>query len=173
MTNKKIITSILLTGITLLSAGCTTTGTGGGDLNYVNKGKHPTSPVKFIWKSSDNGQHGTMTATLPKDVYQGPFFQITEQTNSEILTPLWTGWNEGWNDWPYPYGGGAYITDYSSYQYITRYTGKVVANLSDTSGHRMRCRFFLTVPSMGMSGGGQGECQLSGGRSINAVFDAT
>ena len=35
----------------------------------------------------------------------------------------------------------------------------------------MRCRFLLFSPSAGMMGGGQGECQLSDGRTINATFD--
>lgn len=42
-----------------------------------------------------------MAATLPNAVYQGPFFQITRQIEGDVLTPLWAGWNDGWDDWPY------------------------------------------------------------------------
>jgi hypothetical protein len=34
----------------------------------------------------------------------------------------------------------------------------------------MRCRFFLNDPAGGMGGGGQGECQFNGGRTVDAVF---
>jgi len=173
MTNKKIMTAILLTGITALSAGCTTTGTGEGDMTNAYSNSQSSSPVKFTWKSSDKSQQGTMTATVENDVYQGPFFQITSQTKEETLWPLWNGWEEGWDGWPYSYNDGAYIADYDTTQYITLYSGKVVANLKDTNGQRMRCRFDLTFPAAGLSGGGEGECQLPGGRSIDAVFDAT
>jgi hypothetical protein len=34
----------------------------------------------------------------------------------------------------------------------------------------MRCRFDLNDPPSGMSGGGQGKCQVAGGATIDAVF---
>jgi hypothetical protein len=147
-------------------AGCTTMGMGGGELTA--KGK-PTEPVVFSWKSTDGGLTGTMVATLPDATYTGRFFEITQQTQGETLAPMWNGWNEGWYDWPYwsqPWPG-----TYGATQFITHYSGKVVANLQTNGGERMRCRFHLAHPSGGMSGGGQGECQLSGGRVINAAFD--
>lgn len=149
----------------MVSAGCATTGMGRGEMTV--KGKS-AEPVLFRWKSMDGGLSGTMTTILPDAVYTGRFFQITRQVTREALVPMWDGWNEGWYDWPYegvPYPGG-----YDATQFITYYSGKVVANLESDGGRRMRCRFHLADPRSGMAGGGQGECQLSGGGVINATF---
>ena len=71
--------------------------------------------------------------------------QITQQTVSDSMAPMWDGWNAGWTDWPYwdgePYGG-----PYDWTQFSTRYSGKVIANLQTDSGRRMRCRFHLIQP---------------------------
>ncbi len=64
----------------------------------------------------------------------------------------------------------AVLGGYDATQFATYYSGKVLANLSSPEGGRMRCRFLLSSPSTGMADGGQGECQLSGGRTINATF---
>lgn len=162
-------------------AGCTSMGTGGGELTA--KGQ-PTEPVVFSWKSTDGGVTGTMVATLPDATYTGRFFEISQQTQSETLAPMWNGWNEGWYDWPTRNDWNAGRTEgwddwpywsqpgtYGATRFITHYSGKVVANLQTNGGERMRCRFHLADPLDGMSGGGQGECQLSGGRVINAAFD--
>jgi hypothetical protein len=144
---------------------CTSTGTGGGQL--AASGGQQT-PVVFSWKSNDGGISGTMTASLPDSAYQGRFFQITQHTRGEVLAPLWMHWRQGWYDWPYwgPYG----VPAYPATQFITYYSGKVVATLESEGKQAMRCRFHLVNPSQGMSGGGEGECQLADGRSINASF---
>ncbi len=149
----------------MVLAGCTTTGMGRGEM--TTKGK-PVEPVRFTWKSTDGGMSGTMVATLLDATYTGRFFQITRQTRHETLAPMWNGWSEGWNDWPY--WSQPYPALYDATQFITHYTGKVVANLATSNGQRMRCRFHLGHPANGMTDGGQGECQLSGGGIISAVF---
>lgn len=156
----------------LILAGCTTTGMGGGDI--TQKGKSP-EPVLFSWKSTDGGITGTMTATLPNAIYQGRFVQITQQTRSETMAPLWEGYPPGWGDWPYwgwtgpmapmPMGGM-----YDAVQFATVYSGKVLANLKTTNGGQMRCRLHMLHPQQGMSGGGTGECQIQGGASFTANF---
>lgn len=55
-------------------------------------------------------------------------------------------------------------------QFITRYTGKVVATLQTDVGKRMRCRLHLIAPARGMAGGGAGECQVQGGATVHAKF---
>ena len=149
----------------MILAGCATTGMGRGEMTA--KGGVAES-VLFKWKSMDGGLSGTMTAILPDAIYTGRFFQITRQTTREALVPMWDGWNEGWYDWPYD--GEPYPDMYGATQFITYYSGKVVANIETGGGRRMRCRFHLADPRSGMAGGGQGECQLSGGRVINATF---
>lgn len=154
-----------LVWLCLLLWGCTTTGTGGGQLTGV--GAH-AEPVTFSWTSTDGGLSGLMTAVLPDVSYQGQFFQITEQTRAEVLAPLWNHWNRGWYDWPYWVGPVA--PPYPMTQFITHYSGKVVATLTASGDQRMRCRFHLAAPVRGMSGGGDGECQLTDGRVVQAFF---
>jgi hypothetical protein len=163
---RKLFSSatVALLGAAVLG-GCTTMGVGEGSLARHGQ---PGEPVLFTWHSKDNGQQGTMTAALPDATYQGRFFQITSQTQRNTLAPLWIGWDDGWGDWPYWGGPNAY--GYDGTQFITHYSGKVVATLTDTEGDRMRCRFVLSSPASGMVGGGQGECQIAGGRKINAMF---
>jgi len=155
----------LVAGAGLLLGACTTTGMGGGELTH--KGK-PDEPVLFSWNSPDGGITGTMVATLPGATFKGRFFQITQQTKRQLIAPLWDGWSPGWIDWPY-LGHGPYGPDDVT-EFITRYSGKVVANLQTDAGKRMRCRLHLIVPERGMSGGGEGECQIQGASTIHAQF---
>ncbi|HEX3845731.1 MAG TPA: hypothetical protein VHV80_15365 [Steroidobacteraceae bacterium] len=139
------------------AAGCATMGAGSGS---TANGAHP---VTFTWKSSDDVS-GSITAALADGkTYTGRYFQVTRDTDVSGLGPLWAGWGPGrrmggWYDWdPGP-------------QFITHYSGRVVANLTASGGGHVRCRFLLVHPDEGMVGGGQGECQLPGGQRIDAQF---
>lgn len=144
--------------MTIILGACTSTGTGSGAI-YPGD-----TPVRFTWTSKDGGTTGTMTATLQDgSAFSGPFVQLTNTVRVEMLEPLWYGWRRGWGDWRY---WGAIPES----AFATQYTGKVVANLQGPDKQRMRCRFHLNSPHAGMSGGGQGECQLGSGRTVDAVF---
>jgi len=133
---------------------CTTMGSGSGSVLPGG------APVKFAWKSTDGGTSGTMSATLDGgQAFTGPYQQITSTVRSEDLDPMWMGWRSGWDDWA---GWGPYFS--------TQYSDRVIANLQGSDAQRMRCRFHLSDPLAGMDGGGQGECQLGSGRSVDAVF---
>lgn len=164
--NTVRLVSILIT-LTLTLTACTTTGTGGGQVAATGGQEQP---VGFIWTSTDGGISGSMTAAMPGQSFQGRFFQITQQTRSEVLTPLWVHWRHGWHDWPY--WGHPFVAPYPTTRFITHYSGKVVATLESTNNQRMRCRFHMVDPVRGMSGGGDGQCQLSDGRTIRASFSA-
>lgn len=115
------------------------------------------------WKSTDD-RTGTLTATLSNgDTFSGPFYQVTHDTRIETIEPLWYGWRSTWHGWPYwgPYPDTAFVTHYS---------GRVVANLRDPDGEHMRCHFDLMHPRHGMAGGGEGECQLPSGQTIDATL---
>ncbi len=150
----------------VLAAACTSTGMGSGEL--LRPGRHEQAVI-FSWQSKDGGISGTMVAALPHASYAGPFFQITRQSQVQTLAPLWYGWGEGWGDWPY-WNDSPMAEAYPATQFVTEYSGKVVANLVAGDGHRMRCRFHMMQPAAGMAGGGQGECQLSGGQVTGAMF---
>jgi hypothetical protein len=140
------------------AAGCTTMGTG------VGSSATGATTVNFSWKSEDSIS-GTMNAVLAGGKsYTGPFFEITTDTAVDSLGPLWSGWGPGlrrrgyWNDW----AGGP--------EFVTHYSGQVVANLGAPNGEHMRCKFHLVHPSNGMAGGGQGQCQMPDGKTIDATF---
>jgi hypothetical protein len=151
--------------MTLLCAGvglsaCTTMGTGTGSITPGN------APVNFAWKSTDGGNSGTMSATLAGGTaFSGPYLQVTSDVRRIDFDPLWSGWDYGWSDWDF---GQAFPQD----AFATLYSDRVMANLQAADGQRMRCRFLLNHPLDGMSGGGQGQCQLDNGRSVDAVFPA-
>jgi hypothetical protein len=150
------IPALLCAGIAL--SACTSLGTGTGSVSPGG------APVSFAWKSTDGGTTGTMSATLAgRQTFSGPYLQITRDVRNDDFGPMWGGWPYGWNDWG---GWGAF----DGPAFATEYTGRVMANLQSTTGQRMRCRFHLNRPVDGMTGGGQGECQLDNGRSVNAVF---
>jgi len=154
-----------LLGLMLSLSGCTVMGTGGGQMSGAGASEQP---VEFSWMSTDGGISGTLAASLPGDTFEGRFFQITSQTRAETLDPLWVHWRRGWHDWSY--WGPPWTPPYPTTQFITHYSGKVVATLTSSTGQRMRCRFHLSAPAMGMRGGGEGQCQLSDGRQVSAVF---
>ena len=164
MQYKTSCVAVLALGASLLLGACASSGTGTGEL--VRGGKPQAVP--FTWNSTDGGIAGTMAATLPGAVYTGRFVQITRQTQSDVMAPMWGGWAPGWPDWPYWGYGGPAAFDVT--QFSTVYSGKVIANLSTPTGSNMRCRLHMLQPMQGMAGGGTGECQLYNGPTIQAIF---
>jgi hypothetical protein len=145
-------------------AACTEMGSGSGSLESDNQ------PVSFAWKSKDGGTNGTMTATLASgQVFSGPYLQVTSDARTEDLAPLWGGWNYGRPDWTW----GRPTSSFESWpSFTTIYSGRVVANLQANDGKHLRCHFLLNDPTAGMRGGGQGQCQLKGAGTVDAVFPA-
>ena len=140
----------------LALGGCATSGHGYGE---TRRGEH----VEFTW-ASGGANEGTMTATLADGiVYSGPYFQITHDTTVERLGPLWYGWGGAWRGWPY-WGPEPRL------DFVTHYSGRVVANLTGPNDKHMRCRFRLKRPSSQMAGGGMGKCQVANGETIDAQF---
>ena len=148
-------------------AGCTTSGVGFGQAPGSNLG------ATFNWTET-GGTRGSMVAQLSNgQVYQGPMFQITQESRVTDYDPLWNGWGAGfgwhrpWSRWGWGWGGwGPWGPDEET---ITHYSGQVLANLQGPGGF-MRCDFRLMSPSTGMAGGGAGQCQLPSGTIINAQF---
>lgn len=122
---------------------------------------HDRRADMFIdWQDLD-GFAGTMTATAADGLtYSGSYLQITPDVRHDQLAPLWEGWkaSRGWRSWSAENGPALLET----------YDGMVLANLGTASGDRMRCRFRLDFPSLGMDGGGAGKCQFLGGRTVHA-----
>ena len=150
--------------IAIAAVSCTTTGVGTGQSTNGNLG------AMFTWTET-GGTQGTMVARLSNgQVFQGPMFQVTQESRVDY-DPLWYGWGPGfgwhrrWSGFGFGWGGwGGWGPDT-----ITQYTGQVLANLAGPGGY-MRCHFTLMSPSVGMSGGGIGECQLPTGVIVHAQF---
>lgn len=152
--------SFVLRAIALsaLAAGCTTEGTGTGDLeSAASVAAEKGQAVDFTWKS-DGGSvtKGTMEANVPgHGVFQGKYMQITSEVDARAADPYFEdAWYPGWGAWE---GWDAPAGD----EFVTNYTGRVIAVLKSETGEHMRCRFQLAQPSAGPDGGGIGECQLS------------
>jgi hypothetical protein len=144
--------------------GCKSTGFGTGE------SPHGNVKVNFTWEQSAPTS-GTLRAVLTtsdgtNEMYEGKFYQITRDTTVETLGPLWSPWYAGW-------GGWAYWGPVPNESFVTHYTGHVVANLAGPNAERMRCQFQLNRSEEGMKGGGQGQCQLPSGKTINADFPAS
>ena len=155
--NTKTLRAVAVLSAAGAMAACTTTGTG------VGNARTGDTRANFAWTST-NDRTGTLTANLStNDTFTGQFFQITHDTRIDTLGSLWYGWPSAWHGWRYwgPQPDTAFVTHYS---------GRVVANLQDPAGEHMRCHFRLMHPQQGMVGGGQGECQLPSGQTIDATF---
>ena len=146
-------------------AACSTVTSGAGTASTPNGQVRAT----MSWQG---GRSGTMTAQISGgESYQGPYFQITHDTQMTDLGPLWAGWGPGPWGWRHRWAGwGGWGGWGPSDTFVTTYSGRVVANLQGPNGTHMRCRFDLMRPSTGMAGGGQGSCQTPGGQVIDATF---
>src|SRR6266852_4256280 len=109
-----------------------------------------------------------MNASLSDDKsFTWQFCQITSESTVDNLGDLWGGrggyvgpgrWRGDWGFWD------------AGPEFVTHYSGRVVANLAAADGQHMRCNFQLVHPSDGMAGGGRGQCQLPKGKTIDATF---
>lgn len=145
--------------LALLASGCATNGVGTGSTRANDL------QATFMWASKSD-RTGTLDAMLSNgETYIGQYFQITSETRVDELGPLWGGWHTGWRG-----RGWGYWDAEPTPAFVTHYSGRVVANLTGPSGQHMRCRFRLIRPSSGMSGGGEGQCQTSGDKTIDATF---
>jgi hypothetical protein len=116
--------------------------------------------VNFSWTSSGNVS-GSMTARFANgETFVGRFFQITSSLTDE-LGPQGPNWHQQ----------GLYDVG-PQLQYVAHYSGRVVADLSQSDGAQMRCRFTLMRPADGMAGGARGDCRLPDGLSVVAQFPA-
>jgi hypothetical protein len=149
----------LLLCAALISCRSTGQGTGESRTGDVN--------VNFEWEQSQPTS-GTLKATVTKpggvaETYEGKFYQITRDTQIQTIGGLWEPWYPGWGGWDY---WGPEPQD----SFVEHFSGHVVANLAGPDGQRMRCQFQLNRSGEGMKGGGQGQCQLPSGQTINAEF---
>jgi hypothetical protein len=157
-------TALCLSSLLALGA-CSHSGAGEGTLETAattTSGGHSKGAVTFHWESKANASDGSIQAKLPDGTaYNGTYLQVTSQATADDYGAYYSAWAD-------PVWGAPWY-DGPADAFVTRYSGKVLANLNGQDGKRMRCTFQLQEPSSGMSGGGQGDCQLS---DKETVFDA-
>jgi hypothetical protein len=165
MDNTKVYT-ILTIVFTCMLTSCVSTGMLNGRLSVPGQ---PAAPVTFNFKSDRSGEGGKLSAMLPDgEFFSGRYLQITSTINENAVAPMFQPWDPYWNSWG-PFGSPWYGDGtYSAFR--TNYSGKVIATLFGDKGSTMRCRFRLSDPPSGLSGGGTGECQLSTGGTIQVQF---
>lgn len=147
-------------------SGCVRTGQLNGRLSVPSQ---PVENVKFEFRSDVSGEGGKLSTKLAGgESFSGRYVQITSTTREHVIAPLFQRWPPFWNDWG-PFGTPWFAgNDYTTFR--TNYSGKVVATLFGDRGDTMRCRFRLSDPPAGLSGGGAGECQPSNGGKIDVQF---
>jgi len=143
--------------VALAAAGCTCTSDG---LELDSRRETEKTSVTFELRRTD-GVSGSITALFADGrQFHGEYLQITREARLAQLTPLWEGWTFGWG-WPH-------WRPQAAPKFVKHHDGEVLANLASVNGERMRCRFDLENRSLGVSGGGEGECEFPGGRTVDA-----
>ena len=132
----------------------------------IAKGLPPTEVV-MSWEEGSGSNGGSISTTLAGgERFTGQFVRVTAGAGPEAFGPYYSAWGPVWGPaWGVgadPWGG-----DVTMVEWVQLYSGKVVATLFGDRGDSMRCRFQLTDPEAGLSGGGVGQCQVSNGWEIN------
>ncbi len=131
----------------------------------------PAQRVTFTYTTDRFDESGQLSVTLPSgERFAGRFVQVTSTTAVDQMGPIWAGWSAPmWEPWG-PVGETWTGGPADVWTFRQNYSGRVVATLFGDRGGAMRCRFQLVNPPGGLPDGGTGECQLSGGGTIEAQF---
>lgn len=128
--------------------------------------------VPFSYESQSD-THGVMYATLGKggEHFRGSYVRVEKSTKGHLVTAVYDGWSSPeWQVWEHDPDGEwtATATSYGDFAHF--YSGKVVATLTGSEHHLMRCHFTLKAPEAGLLGGGEGECQISDRGRVHLQF---
>ena len=146
------------------------------------RGDHPVVPITMGWESrSASHEMGDLMVTFPSgERYHGAFVRITAGVKVDQRMAVYNAWtmegvwpvgvSYGYYGVPGGWGGfaGGIYPDFASFE--RNYTGKIVAGLSSSEGHAIRCKFRVNDPQVGFISGGSGACQVSLGGHILVHF---
>ena len=171
----------LIAAVSVFALSCATLQTGILPGKWMRR-DHPVVPITMGWEShSASHEMGDMMVTFPSgERYHGAFVRITDGVKVDHRMAVYNAWTMegvwstgvgygyygvpgGWGSW----GGGIY-PDFISFE--RNYTGKIVAGLSSSEGHAIRCKFRVNDPQVGFISGGSGACQVSLGGHILVHF---
>jgi hypothetical protein len=152
--------------LALLGAACSTTGIAVGDLH---QGNDPVKLVKFNWKADASmPERGSIWGDMPDGKhYTGRYYEVMENVPEQVYSSAWGGAEPYWPDWPVTSPARADKSNWNTF--AAQYTGRVIATLTADAASSIRCRFVVNSPSVGLARGGNGECKLSGGATIQNV----
>jgi hypothetical protein len=140
---------------------CATTSSGLGTGLLEAPGKPIGDEVLFQWYASPvMPRHGTIEAALADGrLFRGRFVQVTSETQSTELDPLWSAWGGPWRGYGplAPEAWPAFVHDHA---------GRVLAHLETEGGERMMCAFQIARPGDGPASGGIGDCDISTGERV-------
>jgi len=134
------------------------------------EGRSQEVPFSFEARNTTSGE---LFTTLGKggEHFRGPYVLLQDSTKGHLVTEIYDGWSSPeWEDWEQEPDGDWIATAKSYGEFAHFYTGKVVASLTGSEGHVMRCRLSLPRPDLGLLGGGEGSCQTSDRSRIDLEF---
>lgn len=149
-------------GTTLCMALCTSCTTTGTAIARVADRQGEVVPARMAWRTpSAYGAFGELAVELPDGtVFRGPYRLVGEP--DDLTRAVWQPWRPGWPDWPLPWEGAALPVGVAldERSLSDRYRGLAIASLASDDGERLRCRFGLLQPTVGLAGGVDGDCQV-------------
>jgi hypothetical protein len=164
MNTRTLVASL----VALAASACATSGIAVGDLHDGNS-QNPQL-VKFVWKADAHSpERGSIWSDMPDGKhYAGRYYEVMENVPEQVYAGAWGGAEPYWPDWPVVSPKASDKANWNTF--AAAYTGLAIATLTATAGDQViRCRFNVKSPTAGLVRGGNGECKLSDGSTIQNV----
>jgi hypothetical protein len=162
-----------LAAIALFGLACASTPPSGIMVGQWTPKSGAPQRIPISWQAIDDSQ-GTLHVTLGKggEHFEGKYVRVHKDQSTATLRTAYNDWSATAPtslDWG-PEGNYSEGETIEFDDFLDRYTGKVVATLFGNRNGSMNCHLTLSVPERGLSGGGVGECRVSGGGRIDVEF---
>jgi len=109
---------------------------------------------------------GYITARLRDgERYSGEYLEPRQYAHFDSADPFWNQWSKDFDR-----KSALVFPEYVGQTPTTYARNQVLAGMKDAEGAPMRCRFALSSPSSGLSGGAEGECILPAGQTVNVAI---
>ena len=132
----------------------------------------PRQKVTIAWESRTSTT-GNMTFTLGRggQRYIGSYLLLESTASHVDIQPLYRIWDTGGFEAWSASGASPWLEPgWAMSNWVEHYDGRVVVGLHGNRDGNARCQFTLRNTSVGMPGGGTGECQIDDGGHLSAHF---